>query len=344
MDNNIDKERRFQTVCLLILSIIAIAFALYWLKPMMIPFVLALFFSLILTSLIDFQIKYFKVPRFLALTTTLIIGILILITLGLLISVSVTQMLVNFDSYQEKVFQLLNKAALSLNVERFGMNPQEILDPLKNNLTKSVGGMVIGIVNSIVKLLSQGLLVLIFVCFLLLGKTIQTKPPGKEWKEGVYRVKRFIATKMAVSIVTGVLVGAALMILGVDMALAFGLFAFILNFIPSIGSTIATLLPLPVVLINPDITPLTGFLAIAIPGVIQFVISNFVEPKVEGDALELHPVAVLMALIFWGMIWGIVGMFLASPLTAIMKIIFQRIEFTVPLAHLLAGRVDDIQS
>ena len=344
MDNNINKEQRFQTVCLLILSIIAIAFALYWLRPMMIPFVLALFFSLILTPLIELQSKYFKIPRVLAVVTTLVIGLLVLTTLGLLVSASVTQMLVNFDSYQEKVIQLLNKVALSIHLERFGMDPEDLLNPLKENLTKSVGGMVIGIVNTIVKLLSQGILVFLFVCFLLLGKTTKTKPPSKEWQEGIKRVNRFITTKVFVSALTGILVGAVLMVLGIDMALAFGMFAFVLNFIPSIGSIISTVLPLPVVLINPDISPLAGFLAIAIPGMIQFTIGNVVEPKVMGDALELHPVVLLMALIFWGMIWGIVGMFLAAPLTAIMKIIFQRIEFTVPVANVLSGHMDDLQS
>src|SRR5688572_29082020 len=97
------KEFRVQTVCLIILTIIAIAFALYWLRPMMIPFVLALFFSIILTPLIDYQRKFFKIPRFMALFTTLVIGFLILMTLGLLVSASISQMIVNFDSYEEKV-------------------------------------------------------------------------------------------------------------------------------------------------------------------------------------------------------------------------------------------------
>ena len=75
------EEFRIQTVCLIILSMIGIAFALYWLRPMLIPFVLALFFSLILTPLIDYQRKLFKIPRFMALITTLVIGFLILMTL-----------------------------------------------------------------------------------------------------------------------------------------------------------------------------------------------------------------------------------------------------------------------
>src|SRR6185503_18508167 len=123
-----------------------------------------------------------------------------------------------------------------------GMDTEkQLIEPLRNNLSKGLGGMVISVINSFIKLLSQGLLVLLFVCFLMLGKTIQTKPPGKEWQEGLKRIKRFIAVKFFVSLITGILVGTVLMVLKVDMALAFGLFAFILNFIPNVGSTIATL-------------------------------------------------------------------------------------------------------
>ena len=136
------------------------------------------------------------------------------------------------------------------------------------------------------------------------------------------------------------LVGTVLAILGIDLALVFGLLAFLLNFIPSVGSLIATLLPLPVVVVSPDISATTAVLAIAVPGTIQFAIGNVIEPKVMGDALDLHPVVILLALIFWGVLWGIVGMLLATPMTAVMKILFEKIELTAPIADLLAGRLD----
>ena len=162
----VDHEKRFQTICLFILSVVAIAFALYWLRPVMIPFILAVFFSLILTPLIDLQKKFFKIPNALAVITTVVLGLMLIITFGLLISASVTQMLSNVDSYQEKIVQMLNKVVVSVDLDRFGIDPNEILDPMKENLTNSIGGMLLGTVNSVIKLLSQGFLVLLFVCFL----------------------------------------------------------------------------------------------------------------------------------------------------------------------------------
>jgi AI-2 transport protein TqsA len=81
-------------------------------------------------------------------------------------------------------------------------------------------------------------------------------------------------------------------------------------------------------------------LAIAIPGAIQFVTGNIIQPRFMGSALDLHPVIVLMALIFFGMIWGIVGAFLAVPITAVIRIVLEKIPDTRPVAELLAGRLD----
>jgi AI-2 transport protein TqsA len=130
-----------------------------------------------------------------------------------------------------------------------------------------------------------------------------------------------------------------LAVLGIDLAMVFGLLAFLLNFIPSIGSLVATLLPLPVVIFNPEISTTTAVLAIALPGLIQLVLGNVVDPLVMGESLDLHPVAIVLSLILWGMIWGVVGMLLAAPIAAILKLLLERLELTAPLAHLLAGRL-----
>jgi len=305
----------------------------------MIPFVLAIFFTLILTPVIDIQMLYFKVPRPVAILTTLVLGFLILSTFFLLVTASVNQMTANVDSYQAKFDQLINRAISFITINQFGIDIKSMIKPAMEKVSQGLGGTFVFVINSIVKILSQGILVLIFVIFLLLGKT-KAKVSNSVWVESESRIKRYIVTKVVLSAITGVLVFATLSLLGIDLALVFGLFAFLLNFIPSVGSIIATLLPLPVIIFSPEITTLRASLAFLIPGAIQFAIGNVIEPKIMGDSLDLHPIVILMALIFWGMIWGIVGMLLAAPLTAIMKIIFEKIEFTRPLANLMAGRLN----
>ena len=80
-------------------------------------------------------------------------------------------------------------------------------------------------------------------------------------------------------------------------------------------------------------------LALAVPGAIQVVLGNIIEPKLLGDSLGLHPVAMMLTLIFWGTLWGIPGMLLAAPISSVGCILLERSELTRPLAELLAGRL-----
>jgi AI-2 transport protein TqsA len=104
----------------------------------------------------------------------------------------------------------------------------------------------------------------------------------------------------------------------------------LLNFIPNIGPIIACLLPLPLIVLSPDLSLTAMITVIVFSSLIQFVSGNVVEPKIMGDSFELHPVAILLTLMIWGMLWGIIGMILATPVTAAMKILFDRFERTRP--------------
>ncbi len=332
--------QRIQTICLLIISTVAVAAALYWLRPVLVPFVLAVFIAYGLLPLVEFQARHLRLPQFVAVTSTLVVGVLILGSLGLLISTSVSQLQANAAAYQQQI-ELLGAKVLALlpaGTFRAEENPFAQL-PLGN-----ISGMLLHTTNAIVGLLSQGLLVLIFVLYLLLGGARHNGQAGGVWAEVEKQVEHYIVTKALISLATGVLVGLTLAVLGVDLALVFGLLAFLLNFIPSVGSIIATLLPVPVVVVSPDISTTTATLAILLPGLIQIVIGNIIEPKVMGEALDLHPIVILMTLIVWGMLWGVVGMLLATPMTAILKILFERLEPMAPVAQVLAGRLDALRS
>lgn len=326
-------EQRIQTVCLLVLTTIAGAAALSWLRPALLPFVLALFIAFGLQPLVELGVRRAHLPRLLAISATGMLALLLLWLVGGLLSTSVAQLANNAATYQAQITSLIRAAAEPL--QRLGIElPAKI--SAAGISGKAIGETLLGATNAIVEVLSQSLLVTIFVIFLLIGGS---RPAAGVWREIELRVQRYLITKVILSVATGVLVGLTLSILGVDLALAFGLFAFLLNFIPSIGSVIATLLPLPVVLVSPEISTTVAILAIAIPASIQFAIGSAIEPKVMGDSLDLHPIAILIALIFWGMLWGVVGMLLAAPITAVMKILFERLEVTRPLGDLLAGRL-----
>jgi AI-2 transport protein TqsA len=337
-------QHRIQTVCLVLLTAIATGGALYWLRPVMIPFVLAVFIWLGLSSLVDFQMRRLRLPRAAALITTLISAAAFFALIALVISASVSQLSANASAYQAQLEQLLGRVAEALPPELSRPGSESTLWDFSEVTVGTVGGMFLATTNAIVEVLSQSALVLIFVIFLMIGGDGRRKPPSGVWGEAEARVKRYLVAKGVISAATGTLVGLTLALLGVDLALVFGLFAFLLNFIPSIGSIIATLLPLPVVLVSPDISATAAVLAIAIPGAIQIVVGSFVDPRVMGEALDLHPIVILIALIFWGMLWGIAGALLAVPITAVLKIALERSEQARPFTELMAGRLDALRS
>ena len=211
-----------------------------------------------------------------------------------------------------------------------------------------IGNALTTMMGSTMSIVGQGALVMMFAAFLLAGSsTRKVRHKGSVISEIETRVQKYIGLKVVISAMTGSLVYLILAVLGIDYALTFGVFTFILNFIPNVGSFIAVALPLPIILLGmgdgpDDISGLAAFLAIALPLCIQLAIGNFVEPKVMGDTLGLHPVMVLMSLVLWSFLWGFPGALLAVPMTSIAKIIFERIEVTRPIAQVMEGNLDSL--
>ena len=331
-------DRKVQTVCLITLTACAVGVGLNLLRPVLVPFTLAIFLAFVLSPLLHFQVQRLRIPRPIALGITLLIGFGFISILGGIVAASATRLANNAEEYEAKFEELVKVSAERLPLEQFGIEEDEF-SPLSTMPENFMQDLLMRGTGMIAGILSQGILVMLFVIFLLLGSVARTEPRTGVPGEIEESVRRYIVTKVIASSITGVLVFVVLQFLDIRFAIAFGAFAFMLNFIPSIGSIIATLLPLPVILLTPDIEYVRVVLAIGIPGAIQFAIGSIIEPKILGDSLDLHPVVILLALIFWGMIWGPVGMLLAVPLTAITKIALSKLDVTAPVADLLAGRI-----
>ncbi len=350
-------EQRIQTICLLILTALGITGALYLFASVLIPFVLAIFFTLCLTPVIDLQMQWLRIPRHTAIFTTLAIGCAILMLGTLLLTAAADQIVQSKADYEDQFQQVLvrtrgllppdwymdpNEPVLDPNDAAF--DPNEPIhgpaEPLIRVPTNTIRRVLTDIASSVMGVISNGLLVVIFMIFMVAGQGTFKAPPGSFWWEVESRIKRYVLTMMLTSGVTGVLVGLTLTVLNVKFGWMFGFLAFLLNFIPSIGSVIATLLPLPVALIDPQLGMISKILVLVIPGGIQFVIGNLLQPKMMGESLDLHPVVVLLSLIFFGTIWGIIGMFLAVPITGVVKILLQRFGYTRAIADLIAGKTD----
>lgn len=137
----------------------------------------------------------------------------------------------------------------------------------------------------------------------------------------VREVQRYLALKSAISLATGLLVGIWCWILGLDFAFLWGLLAFLLNYVPVIGSVLAAIPAIMLALVQLGLSGAVftagGYL------VINMLLSNIIEPSVMGRGLGLSPVVVILSLMFWGFVWGAAGMLLSIPLTMALKIVLE---------------------
>ncbi len=351
----LDQEVRIQTVCQMVLATVAIVGILYWLRPVLVPFVLAVFLVTGIAPLLELIERRLKVPRIVAVAITFLLGVALLALLWLVIWLSVASLLEDADMYRSRLHELVQRVSAVLPEAPFaaGEADPEALPPGENNhldeneLAALTARYVrIGIAETAAALMDvsgSAAMVLIFMFFLLLGGSSSSLPQKGIWIEIVSKTRNYIVTKTFISVFTGGLFGLVLWLYGIPLAVVFALLAFLLNFIPSIGPILASLLPLPVILLSPDLGVAAMALVIGMTASIQFISGNLVEPKVMGESFQLHPVAILLSLMLWGMIWGIIGMILATPMTAVMKILFERFDRTRPIAEMLAGRFDALR-
>ena len=329
-------EGRIRTVCLVVIATILGAVALRELQPALIPFTLAVFLTYAVAPVVDVLNDRLRVPRILAIALALFIGFCAFSLLGGLISSSVHQLRDNIPQYRMRFDDLVGQVTAWLSSRGVQMGADSIHEQLRNQPFEE---WAVKTGRGVADIVSNTFLVLVFSIYLLLGHRADTEHTQPLRATIEARIQRYIVMKVGLSAITGVLVWLTLAALGVDLALVFGVLAFVLNFIPSVGSIIATLLPLPVVLFDPDATGTTVLLAMVLPETIQMLVGNVIEPKLMGESLELHPVTILLALVFWGILWGIPGMLLGTPITAVLKILMAELEFTRPIAELMAGHL-----
>jgi predicted PurR-regulated permease PerM len=192
-------------------------------------------------------------------------------------------------------------------------------------------------------------IVLIYVVFLLIEqrgfrKKMRALFPDRARREEMQNLLRrmqeqiqtYVAIKTLTSVITGVISYIILLIVGVEFAAFWGFIIFVLNYIPTVGSLLATLFPAMLALIQFP-TPVPFFIVLGGIGGLQFLIGNVLEPRLMGSSLNISPLVVILSLALWGSIWGVAGMFLCVPLTVIMMIILSYFERTRPIAILLSG-------
>ncbi len=196
--------------------------------------------------------------------------------------------------------------------------------------------------------LSQFFIVVIYVLFILAERASVRQRAAHAFRpEQVRRLGEFIdrvhasitqylVVKTLMSLLAGVLAWVVLVAFGVDYAGLWGIITFLFNYIPYLGSVVATMLPLLLSLVQFE-NPLLTLVILALLVLPQVAIAYLIEPRLAGKTLDLSPFVIILALAFWGSLWGIVGMILAVPLVVTIKTILDHILVTRPFGRLMSN-------
>lgn len=307
-------------------------------SSIIVPLLLSMFIAIIFAPLY-LWLNSKKIPEGISLLIVVILFLVLVGLLGALVGSSVQDFSAALPQYEagltqqlNGLFELLDSMGVHLPKDDF----TEIFNP--NVMMKFAAGTL----QSLGGMFANGLVILFTVMFILLessqfARKIDHIDGDKDSMRHitmvVSKIKHYMVLKAVISAGTGIFVSIMLMIIGVDYPILWGVVAFMLNFIPNIGSLIAAVPAVLLTLIQ--FSPVTALIVGLGYVAINVVIGSVIEPKVMGKGLGLSTLVVFLSLIFWGWLLGSVGMLLSIPLTIMVKIILDSQENTRWIAVLL---------
>ena len=335
----------------LLLGLIAAFFlgvTLLELRSVLVPFSVALLLSFMFQPIVLY-LKARRIPTVLALIVVFVVLAGAAAIIGYLVYSSAQSLVTATDFYLPRIQtvitdleMLLQTAATVLGLEEGRLDLNQMIDP------SIVPTLIQSGIGEALTFSGNTFLVLLFMLFILAGsgelvvKIQRAYPPDIAARINSVtdniseQVRQYLVAKTLVSLGTGALIFLVLWILRVDYPVFWGFLAFLLNYIPNIGSFIAVILPFGFALLQFD-TLTIPIVAALLMWLIQMIMGNYVDPRLMAFSLNLSPLLVIVSLIFWGWLWGVVGMILAVPLTATLKIFFENIDSLRPIAVLMGS-------
>ena len=325
-------------------------------SSVLIPIIMAVAVWFALNGIIDMierrTIGGWQMPRALAVILALLLTILIAAWIGTVFVVNFTALFQELPTYSDNVQRLAQSvpdSVWSLLPEQYASGVSSGIDDGVEQATNSFSGLIGSLASSMASILTQAVLIIIYVLFLfteqgVFGTKITNMFPESkqrtEAEEILFSIKEqtqtYISVKTLVSLITAGVSWVIMFFFDLNHAVVWAILFFILNFVPNFGSIIALVFPvLMAVLQFGSLGPALGiFVALFL---VQMIIGYFVEPKMMGKSLNISPFVVLASLAIFGAIWGITGMFMSVPLTVIVMIVCSHFDATRPIAILLSG-------
>ncbi len=329
--------QKMSAICLTIIAAGVITAVLIYTRALMIPLVISVFFYTILAQCTAVLHKKFSFPAWLALTVSVLVFTACFAGIVYFTISSVGEFLKGAEMYRENLLSSTADAVAKLGQHGIHLDQASIVNYIRElpllNWFQNFGKQLFSVI-------SNTTLIILFIIFLFIGekKVLPSKAPNAVVQQILANVSQYLSVKISTSLVTALIVWMILAFFQVKLAFLFALLTFLLNFIPSIGSIVAVILPAPVLFLQYGLDA-NFWIVISLMIAAQFIIGSLIEPHMMGEGMDLHPVTVIACLIFWGLVWGLPGAFLSVPITASVKIILSKIKYTRPIAELLAGRL-----
>ncbi len=330
---------------------IAIIAALIYGQSLLVPFILAILLWFImrkLKMLLD-RIEWVKerVPSW---VKTILSGFIIVVVINIaanILASNINNLAQSYPKYQPNIDLIINQLNRVLHIDLIEMIKAQSAD-------FNIGAVLTPLLNSLSGIMGNLFMIIIYALFILseesnfktkLDILFKDKSRHAQFGDIMEKIEQsvtgYLGLKTFTSLLTGSLSYIALLSIGIDSPAFWAFLIFLLNFIPTVGSLAATVLPALFCLLQ-----FGGFekaiIVLAVVGVIQILVGNLLEPRLMGSSMNISPLVAILSLSIWGVLWGITGMILSVPITVIMVIIFAQFEATRPVAIMLSekGQID----
>lgn len=332
---------------LIVLLVIVVFIVLKQISNLLIPLVLAALLTILNLPVVSFLHKR-KVPK--VLITIFVAGITVAVIYGLvnLISSSIEQIIGQIDTLTEQFSNKIESSIVWVGETIPGMNVDSVRDELRKIIsTDTITSVVAPALGNFISSFGSSFFLFIFYYLILLsGATsyhewiayvIGPDVSGdirSVWEQTQDSISAYMSIKSLISLFTGVATWIICLAFGLNFALFWGFLAFMLNYLPSIGSMLAMVLPVTMSIIQFDSLGLIiAFFILLL--VTQILIGSVIDPIVMGDRLRLNTITVIFGLLFWGYIWGIPGMLLSVPLMVLIRLLLEKSKGLALFARLM---------
>ena len=344
----------YAKISLILIGLCAFICILYVAQGIILPVIFATIIAIAITPFMDWCLRH-KMNRIIAISVSVVFMCLISGLAVALIGAQLRSFVDSGPNLLDKFYETLNRST-SWAVKYFHVTPKKInlyMDQTKTEILQSGKNILGAVVMSMGSFLAILVLIPVYVFMILFYRPLLMEfiqrlfkvTDREEVNQVLHSIKTIIQKYLAALLIEAAIIAAlnsiGFLTIGIDYAIALGVIAAVLNIIPYIGGIVAVSLPMMVAFITKP-SPTAVFLVLFVYIIIQFIDNHYIIPKIVASKVKINALIAIIVVFAGGTLWGIPGMFLSIPLTAILKVIFDHINGLEPWGFLLGDTMPSI--